>query len=231
MGRLFVFMGPPGAGKGSLAQFCVQRFGWKQLSTGALCRKHIAEQTEVGRQIDFAIKSGKLVSDDLITSLVEGWLLDEVRDYKPIILDGFPRTVKQAELLTEALYTRLTQCNLTVVNLTIRDELAIQRIGGRTICQNKDCQTVYSTLTESSLTPKKPTECDKCSGTLIKRADDEHSSLAERLQVYYAEAQQLVNFYIQRGISMITLDVERIPGQIYTDFEQLVGRAHDYHKK
>ena len=99
--QLVIFIGPPGAGKGSISQLCVQAFGWKQLSTGYLCRKHINEQTEIGKEIDFSIKSGKLVSDRLIVTLVEQWLADPSQHESPIILDGFPRNIAQAEALHE----------------------------------------------------------------------------------------------------------------------------------
>ena len=101
--NLIVFMGPPGAGKGSLSQLCVDEFGWVQLSTGFLCRKHIAAQTTIGRQIDFFIKSGKLVDDSLIVDMVEEWLAEQIDQQRGVILDGFPRSVVQAQALDEIL--------------------------------------------------------------------------------------------------------------------------------
>ncbi len=90
---IVIFIGPPGAGKGSLSQLCVKELGWAQLSTGNLCRYHITEQTELGKQIDLAIKSGKLISDGVIVDMVDKALPETFKQSPIVILDGFPRTV------------------------------------------------------------------------------------------------------------------------------------------
>ena len=95
--RVILFIGPPGSGKGTLSQKCVQKLGWQQISTGDLCRRHIAKQTEIGKSIDFAIKSGKLVSDGLISQMVFDWFRQENIESDVVILDGYPRTVNQAK--------------------------------------------------------------------------------------------------------------------------------------
>src|SRR5437870_4418018 len=97
--KIYIFIGPPGAGKGTLAQLCASRMGWIQCSTGDLCRKHVAEQSPLGMQIDLLIKSGKLISDELVIEMVEEWLHKNLYAYEHIIFDGFPRTRVQAELL------------------------------------------------------------------------------------------------------------------------------------
>src|SRR5438105_2140053 len=101
MGNIFIFLGPPGSGKGSVSRLCIKDLGWVQLSTGNLCRKHIAKQTEIGKEIDFAIKSGKLVSDDLITNMVLEWFQKDFDDSHTVILDGYPRTIMQAQAFTK----------------------------------------------------------------------------------------------------------------------------------
>ncbi len=96
---IFIFIGPPGAGKGTLAYNCIRRQGWIQCSTGDLCRKTSAQDSPLGRQIDLLLKSGKLISDSLIIEMVEQWLNEHLGQGVPIILDGFPRTLVQAEQL------------------------------------------------------------------------------------------------------------------------------------
>ena len=94
--KIIVFLGAPGSGKGALSRLCIESFGWKQLSTGNLCRKHVSEGTALGQQIDFALKSGTLVSDDVIIAMGREWIEQEIEGAEGLILDGFPRTVVQA---------------------------------------------------------------------------------------------------------------------------------------
>ena len=112
---VFIFIGPPGSGKGTLSHLCVSSLRWVQLSTGNLCRKHIAEQTEIGKQIDFALKSGKLVSDSLINAMVHDWFSMTIQEADNIILDGYPRTVAQAEALHEYLQKNLSHVDVQVI--------------------------------------------------------------------------------------------------------------------
>lgn len=99
--KIFIFIGPPGSGKGSLSSLCTQKFGWKQLSTGNLCIKHIANETSIGKKIDFAIKSGKLIEDDLITQMITEWFTNQSVNSLAVILDGYPRTVEQARFFDD----------------------------------------------------------------------------------------------------------------------------------
>ena len=123
--QLVIFLGPPGSGKGSLSQLCVENFGWKQLSTGYLCRKHIKEQTEIGKQIDFLIKSGKLISDKLIIDMVEQWLQESMRQSSFIILDGFPRNIAQAEAFHEIIDKKLSFFKIEIFKLFVSDEIVV----------------------------------------------------------------------------------------------------------
>lgn len=223
MGRMIVFMGPPGAGKGSLSQQCRAHYGWKQLSTGALCRKHIIEGTSIGKQIDFAIQSGKLIPDDLMVSMVKDWLKEHASADESVILDGFPRTLRQAELLTDLLKKEMPGYELVIIKLAVEDDVVVRRLGGRAICKNKDCQAVYSLYELSSLAPKVPMTCDLCFSVLVSRADDESSSIRERLRAYYASTDQLVEFYYVQGIEICELDANRVPEQIFLEFDQKIS--------
>jgi adenylate kinase len=220
---LFIFIGAPGSGKGSLSQLCTQEFGWVQLSTGNLCRKHIAEQTDIGKQIDFAIKSGKLVSDNLVTSAVEAWFEDNVDKSSAVILDGYPRTVAQAKALHELVESGKYPLKLTVVKLSIADEQILVRLCNRYVCINVNCQTVYSLASGSALVPKVENTCDKCSGSLTRRKDDEIEAVRERLKIYHKHEQDLVDFYEKTNLPIAEFNVERSLEMIFDDFKRLVG--------
>lgn len=220
---LFIFIGPPGSGKGSLSQLCTKDFGWVQLSTGNLCRKHIAEQTEIGKQIDFAIKSGKLVSDNLVTSAVEAWFEENVGKASAVILDGYPRTVAQAKALHELVQTGKHPLKLTVVKLSIPDEQILVRLCNRYVCINVNCQTVYSLASGSVLIPKVENVCDKCGGSLTRRKDDEVEAVRERLKIYHKHEKDLIDFYEKTNLPIAEFNVERSLEMIFDDFKRLVG--------
>ena len=220
---IIILIGPPGAGKGSLAHLCIKHLGWKQLSTGNLCRKHIAEQTEIGRQIDFAIKSGKLVSDSLITGAVDAWLSEQIGRIPAVILDGFPRTVAQAKALDDYVQQKKDYLRLKVIKLAISNDKVIARLCNRYICFNVDCQAVYSLGAGSTLVPQREMMCDSCGSSLIRRKDDEEDAIIERLQIYGKHEQDLLNFYKNSHCAIAECNVERSLGEIFEDFKTLVG--------
>jgi adenylate kinase len=222
--NVFIFIGPPGSGKGSLSQECIKKFGWKQLSTGALCRKHINEQTETGQKIDFAIKSGKLVSDELVVDMVQEWLLDNDQCFNALILDGFPRTVTQAEALHKLLVQKINSYKLNVVKLFISDETVIKRIAGRLVCKNNDCQAVYSEVCEN-LGPSQPMTCDSCMNSLIRRNDDALTAVHDRLRTYYMHEKNLIEFYNKNGFVINKVDVEKPLNQVFEDFLILIKKV------
>jgi len=219
--NIFVFVGPPGCGKGTLSGLCVQELGWIQLSTGNLCRKHVAEGTEIGKRIDFILKSGKLIPDDLITEMVEGWLKQQEKS-AIVILDGFPRTATQAESFHELMSTTLSSFELNVVRFGISEQAVIERLCSRIICANKNCQTVYSLSKDSLLLPKDLTTCDKCSTELVRRNDDDRAIAVERLATYRHHEQGMIDFYNKIGQYMHELNVEKPINDIFVDFKQLI---------
>lgn len=219
---MFIFIGPPGSGKGTLSQLCVTTLGWVQLSTGNLCRKHIAENTQIGKQIDFALKSGKLVSDSLINEMVHDWFGITIQSSDNIILDGYPRTVAQAKSLHDFLMKRMPEVQVQVVRFFASDEVVIGRIGHRLVCSNKDCQQVYSTNVNARQS-REPMICDECSSLLIRRNDDEGSSIMDRLQTYHKHEQELINFYKQVQLVVREFEVEKPLEQVFADFKKIVG--------
>jgi len=220
--KVFIFVGPPGAGKGSLSKLCVQRHGWRQLSTGNLCRKHIAEETTIGKEIDLIIKSGKLIGDDLITQMVGQWLEESVDLASGIILDGYPRTLVQARLFGEMIKNKFSHVRPEVIELSISDEIVIKRLCARFVCQDKNCQAVYSTMPGSSQGPKQAFICDDCSSPLIKRDDDGDGTIHKRIMIYRKHENELLDYYRSVGQKMVELDADRPLVDLYDDFMQMV---------
>lgn len=203
--NIIIFIGPPGAGKGSLALYCKKELGLVQLSTGNLCRKHILEKTKIGQEIDFAIKSGSLVPDILITNMVVDWFDHVIQDSWGIILDGYPRTVVQAKMFDDLLKIRPRPTKVFVVRLVIADDEVVGRLGSRYMCLNKDCQAVYSLSKDSGLSPRNPGECDQCGSILGRRDDDNESAIKERLKTYYRHESDLIRFY-----QMVEQDIKEV---------------------
>lgn len=221
--KVFIFIGPPGSGKGSLSNLCVDKLGWVQVSTGNLCRKHIMEQTAIGKEIDFALKSGKLVSDDLIIAMVEDWISEQIEKHDALILDGFPRTVVQAKALDQLVKDKFTSIDLQVVKFSVADQTVIDRLGSRYTCQNKDCQRVYSLAVGANLAPQRGMICDDCSSPLSRRKDDEAEAIKERLITYHKHAKDLLDFYTETGRSIQEFNVERPLQELFQDFKSVIG--------
>lgn len=221
--NMVIFFGPPGSGKGTLSSRCIEQLNWVQLSTGNLCRKHIAEQTDVGCRIDAIIRAGSYVPDDLISSMVDQWLLEQKNQKRDIILDGYPRTVPQVAAMLDSLALKLPTYVLHVVRLRISDEKIIDRLSYRAVCNNKECQAVYSTHTASGLMPKQAMVCNKCSSELVRRADDERAAITARLKTYYKHEHDLIDYYQQKGIPVKELVVEKPIGELFEEFKRVMG--------
>lgn len=221
MKKLFIFLGPPGSGKGSLSALCVKRLGWHQLSTGNLCREQIAQQSPVGKEIDFAIKSGKLISDSLIIQMASEWLTNKFAQSGTVIFDGFPRTLPQAQALHE-LMGEFDDVDMHIVRLEIAHEAVIYRMLARAICQNNRCQTVYSMHKHSSQLPVKPMTCNECNSPLMRRSDDEEDAIYERLKIYENHERALCDFYesVQQPVHTIRADLP-----LETVYDKLLGIA------
>ena len=216
--QIFVFLGAPGAGKGALSRACVENLSWKELSTGNECRKHRSEGTKIGQEIDFAIKSGTLVSDGVIIDMVAQWIEKNIDSTSAIILDGFPRTVAQAQGLVDLLkHEGFGELRLHVFQLMLDDETIVKRLSSRKVCTNKSCQAVYSTLVDS-LKPKQDGICDLCNGELITRDDDNPNTIRERLRTYHYHAQALLDFYKEEGYSVDQINVDQSPENVFENF-------------
>ena len=183
----FIFLGPPGAGKGSLAVKVAEDYKIPHISTGDIFRANIKAQTPLGVKVKAIIDSGALVSDELTFELVKDRIAqDECKN--GYILDGFPRTIPQAEML-ESLVS-----DIKVVNFEIQDEIVIRRLSTRRTC--KACGANFNVLT---LPPKVEGVCDKCNGELYQRDDDKQESIMNRMEVYREQTEPLINFYKEKG--------------------------------
>ena len=191
---VIIMLGAPGTGKGTIAGILTKELEIPQVSTGDIFRKHIGEQTELGKLAEKYISQGKLVPDDVTIGLVENRLEeDDVKE--GIILDGFPRTVKQAEELDKIIENKGKKVDL-VINLTTPEEEIIERIVNRRICSNPECKTVYNLILNP---PKQEGICDKCGSRLIQRKDDNPETVKQRFNSYIEETSPLVDYYEKKG--------------------------------
>ena len=191
---IIIMLGAPGTGKGTVAGILKDKLEIPQVSTGDIFRKHIKEGTELGKLAESYISKGNLVPDEVTIDLVKN-RLEEPDVQKGIILDGFPRTVNQAEKLDEILKGKGKKVDL-VINLTTPEEEIIERIVNRRVCSNQECKAVYNLVLNP---PKKEGICDKCGHELVQRKDDNAQIVESRLKNYFEETSPLVNYYEKSG--------------------------------
>ncbi|NNF77664.1 MAG: adenylate kinase [Rhizobiales bacterium] len=206
-----IFLGPPGAGKGTQAKRIEQVHNLVQLSTGDMLRAAIASGSEVGKQAKEVMDGGNLVSDDIVVGIVAERLNDDDLE-NGFILDGFPRTVGQAKALDKMLGDRGEALD-AVVSIDVDDELLVERITGRYTCAK--CGKGYHDMFER---PETEGVCDRCGSTAFsRRADDNAETVRERLKAYHAETAPLLPYYAKKGI-LKTIDgmteIEQVTGQI-----------------
>lgn len=184
-----VLMGPPGAGKGTQGEILSKKLGIDTISTGVMLRSAIKEGTEVGKLASQYINDGKLVPDEVIVAIVKERLLQPDVE-KGFILDGFPRTVAQAEALAE------TGIKIDkVLSMEVDDDKIVERLSSRRECSK--CGAPYSTIYNK---PAVEGKCDKCNGDLIQRADDNPETIKNRLNIYHSETEPIKEFYEKLGL-------------------------------
>ncbi len=189
-----VLLGPPGAGKGTQAQRLVEKHGIPQLSTGDMLRTAVANETEVGLRAKAVMDAGKLVSDDIVNAIVSE-RMDEPDCKNGFILDGFPRTLVQADALGRMLSEKDMPLDCAI-EVRVDDDILVERIAGRYTCAT--CGAGYH---DTFLKPKKEGVCDKCGGTEFKRRpDDNADTVRTRLWAYYKETSPLIGYYHAKGL-------------------------------
>ncbi len=194
-----IILAAPGAGKGTQAEALSKHFGIPTISTGAILRKNIADGTELGEIASQYINDGKFVPDDVMIDIVKK-RLHEGDCEKGFILDGFPRTLNQAEAL-EASDIEID----AVLTLEVDDEKIIKRLSGRLEC--KSCGSSYH---KEHKKPKIEGVCDNCGGDLTTRADDKPEIIKDRLETYYKQTEPLKKFYADRGMLKTAIGQENI---------------------
>lgn len=188
-----ILLGPPGAGKGTQAKRLIERYGIPQISTGDILRAAVREGTELGKTAKQYMDAGKLVPDEVVIGIIEE-RLKEPDCAKGYILDGFPRTVAQADALTDVL-ARMGKSIDHVVSIEVPDEELVERLTGRRTCRS--CGAMYHVKFSP---PKKPGACDKCGGELFQRDDDKEETIRARLKVYQEQTAPLIAYYEKAGL-------------------------------
>lgn len=208
---ILVFLGPPGAGKGTQAKLLSQRMGFLHLSTGDLLREAVKNQTPLGKKAKEYMDRGELVPDELIVQLIEETMPKD----GSVILDGFPRTVNQAIALEEMLKGKGEKIS-KVLFFDVPDEVIIDRLSGRRVCSK--CGAVYHVKYNP---PKVEGVCDLCGGSLVQRDDDREEVVKKRLEVYRKQTQPLIEFYQDRGI-IYRLDAGKGVEELFEEVKGLV---------
>ncbi len=186
-------MGPPGAGKGTQAEVLTEKLKIPHISTGDMFRKAIKDGTELGKKAKEYMDAGKLVPDEVTVGIVKE-RLGESDCGQGFLLDGFPRTVNQAEALDEILKQLRIKLD-AVINIEVPREKLLDRLTGRRIC--KDCGATYHVTFNQ---PQEANNCDVCGGELYQRSDDTAETVANRLDVYAKQTQPLIEFYQKQGL-------------------------------
>ena len=191
---VIIMLGAPGTGKGTVASILQEKLGIMQVSTGDIFRKNMKEETEIGKIATQYISKGELVPDDVTIKIVENRLNDDDVQ-NGIILDGFPRTIYQAEELDKILEKKGKKVDM-VINLITPEEEILERIVNRRVCSNQECKAVYNVLLNP---PKEEGICDKCGEKLVQRKDDTEETVKARLKSYMELTNPLVEYYEKQG--------------------------------
>lgn len=203
-----IFLGPPGCGKGTQARRLSAEYGFKHISTGDILREAVRKGTELGKLAKSYMDRGELVPDDVMIGLIE----DVLRNCEnPVIMDGFPRTLPQAEAF-DKLLDKLNFELRKVVLFDVPDEEIVKRLSARRVCPK--CGAVYNMLYNP---PKNDEICDVCGTKLIQRDDDRPETIRRRLEVYRRDTEPLIDYYRQKGLLAVvdgTGKVDEITGRI-----------------
>ena len=210
-----VLLGPPGAGKGTQAVRLVEKYGVPQISTGDIFRKNIKEGTELGKKAQEYMNAGGLVPDELVVDLVKDRLMQDdcANGY---LLDGFPRTIAQAEQLDEFLKEQGTKLD-AVINFEVGYETLMERLTGRRLC--KACGASYHI---KNLPPKTEGVCDVCGGELIQRDDDTEETARRRIEVYEESTAPLIEYYTKSG-DLKNFNAEKDPKEVFEEIVRECG--------
>lgn len=206
-----IFLGAPGAGKGTLAAMIAEAYRIPQVSTGDLFRAAVKKGSELGKQVQGIMQRGELVPDGVTVALVrERLAADDAR--AGFILDGFPRTIAQADALGG--FQRID----AVINFQVSDDLVIRRLSGRRVCRS--CAAIYHV---ENMPPKVAGRCDRCGGELYTRDDDKIEAIQNRLRVYKQQTEPLIQYYRDQGL-LRDIDSSQSPEDSVRQIRSLLAR-------
>ena len=211
-----IMLGAQGTGKGTVAGLISEQTGLPQISTGDIFRKNISEKTPLGVEADKYISKGNLVPDDITVPMVEDRLTwDDAKN--GVILDGFPRTIEQAEKLDKILAKKGEKIDLKINLVTPKEEI-IDRMLTRRVCTNQDCKATYNIKLHP---PVKEGICDKCGSPLKQRADDsDPEAIKRRLEIYEEKTSPLVEYYKEKGVlrtETVSISINRMGKDVAND--------------
>ena len=210
-----VLLGPPGAGKGTQAELIVNKYGIPQISTGDIFRANIKNGTELGMKAKSYMDKGDLVPDELVVDLVKD-RLEQDDCSNGFMLDGFPRTVYQAEELDKIMEARGLKIT-AVLNIDVQPEKLVKRIAGRRVC--KACGATYNVDYKP---PVKEGICDKCGGEVYQRADDTEETVQNRIKVYFSQTAPLIDYYKKSDV-IVNIDGDQAEETVFAQITDALG--------
>jgi adenylate kinase len=212
-----ILMGPPGAGKGTQAEVLVQKLGIPHISTGDMFRAAIKNQTPLGVKAKEFMDAGHLVPDEVTIGIVEERLAQDDCQ-KGFLLDGFPRTVAQADALTGILAKMQVKLD-GIVNIEVDQDKLIARLTGRRVC--RQCGATFHEMFNA---PQKTGVCDKCGGELYQRSDDSEETALNRLDVYNKQTEPLIAYYSERGL-LLNINGDQGIDNVLVDIMSSLGKS------
>jgi adenylate kinase len=209
-----MLLGAPGVGKGTQAKKIMAKYGIPQISTGDILRNEVREQTELGKLAKEVMERGELVPDEIILKMIEK-RLQEPDCQKGFILDGFPRTIPQAEGL-EKILQKMGNISLKVIEISVPDEEIIRRLSARRICSKcgKDYNLIFNP-------PPPDGKCEVCGGEIIQRDDDKEETIRKRLEVYRKQTEPLVAYYQKKG-NLYRVDGTQSIEEVFQEIEKII---------
>lgn len=211
-----ILIGAPGAGKGTQGALLAKRHGLDRIVTGDILRQAVREKTTLGLEASRFMDAGELVPDKLILELIQEVLADTDQGF---VMDGFPRTIEQAERLDQALADMGIELDAVVV-LDAPEDVVVRRISGRRACP--ECGSVFNIYYDP---PGQEGVCDQCGAQLVQRDDDRAETVLNRMRVYRAETRPLIQFYRDAGVRVIVLNADRPVDQVHDALHHALATA------
>ncbi|MCX5680739.1 MAG: adenylate kinase [Candidatus Omnitrophica bacterium] len=212
-----ILLGAPGAGKGTQAKLLEKKLGVKHISMGDILREEMKNNTPLGQEVKKYVESGGLVPDEVVTKIIENKLKEKAIAGSGYLLDGFPRTAKQADDL-DVILKRIKQPVDYVIYMEVDSKIVIQRLTGRRVCRN--CAALYHI---KNMPSKKQGICDICQGELYQRPDDNEETIRKRINVYLESTAPIINYYKAKG-TLLTVDgnqdAEKLRDQLLQVFKK-----------